>query len=193
MPRILPIAVLISRGGTTLRNLIQKVQAGELPVEIQLVISSNPDAAGLQFAHEAGIPIRIVQKTKSISPEAYSDAVFDPCRKANVRYVVMGGFLKHVLIPPDFENRVLNIQPSLLPAFGGRGMYGVRVNEAVLAAGEKESGCTVHFVDNEYDHGPIVLQRRVPIFAGDTPESLQARVFAAECEAYPEALRLLAK
>jgi phosphoribosylglycinamide formyltransferase-1 len=104
----------------------------------------------------------------------------------------MGGFLKHVLIPPDFENRVLNIHPALLPAFGGNGMYGLRVHEAVLAAGSKVSGCTVHFVDNVYDHGPVLLRREVTVMADDTPESLQARVFAAECEAYPAALRLLA-
>ena len=104
----------------------------------------------------------------------------------------MGGFLKHVLIPPDFENRVINIHPALIPAFCGQGMYGLRVHEAVLDYGAKVTGCTVHFVDNQYDHGPIILQRTVEVLPDDTPESLQARVFAAECEAYPEALRLLA-
>jgi phosphoribosylglycinamide formyltransferase-1 len=104
----------------------------------------------------------------------------------------MGGFLKHVRIPPDFENRVLNIHPSLIPAHCGKGMYGMKVHEAVLAAGETVTGCTVHFVDDEYDHGPIILQRQVPVLPGDTPQSLQARVFAAECQAYPEALRLIA-
>jgi phosphoribosylglycinamide formyltransferase-1 len=188
----LPIAVLISGGGTTLRNLIEKIQAGELPVEIRLVISSSPTARGLEFAAAAGIPSLVVEKTKGINPEAYSEAVFGPCRKAGVRYVVMGGFLKHVLIPRDFENRVLNIHPALLPAYGGKGMYGHNVHAAVLSAGETETGCTVHFVDNEYDHGPVILQRRVPVEPGDTPEVLQARVFAAECEAYPEALKLLA-
>ena len=191
MSAMLPIAVLISGGGTTLRNLIEKIQAGTLPVEIRLVISSNPDAAGLRFAEAARIPTLVVEKTKALSAEEFSEGIFGPCRAAGVQYVVMGGFLKHVLIPADFENRVLNIHPALLPAFGGKGMYGLRVHEAVLAAGAKESGCTVHFVDNEYDHGPIVLQQRVEVRADDTPAKLQARVFAAECEAYPEALRLL--
>ena len=192
MSALLPIAVLISGGGTTLRNLIETIECEELPVEIRLVVSSNPDAAGLKFAYAAGIPTLVVEKSETKSAEDFSRAVFDPCRRADVCFVVMGGFLKHVLIPPDFENRVLNIHPALLPAFGGKGMYGLRVHEAVLAAGAKVSGCTVHFVDNEYDHGPVILQRQVPIIPGDTPELLQARVFAAECEAYPDALRQLA-
>lgn len=187
----LPIAVLISGGGTTLQNLIEKVEADELAVKIRLVISSSPAARGLAFAAKADIPAIVVEK-KGLTDEAFSEAVFGPCRAMGVKYVVMGGFLKHVLIPPDFENRVLNIHPALLPAFGGKGMYGHHVHQAVLAAGERESGCTVHFVDNQYDHGPVILQRRVPVLAGDSPESLQARVFEAECEAYPAALRQLA-
>jgi phosphoribosylglycinamide formyltransferase-1 len=188
----LPIAVLISGGGTTLRNLIQQVASGALPVEIRLVISSNPQAPGLAFAHAAGIPTRVVEKKRGTRDEDFSQAIFGPCREAGVAYVVMGGFLKHVRSPPDFENRVLNIHPSLIPAHCGKGMYGMKVHEAVLAAGETVTGCTVHFVDDEYDHGPIILQRQVPVLPGDTPQSLQARVFAAECQAYPEALRLIA-
>jgi len=157
-----------------------------------LVISSNPQARGLEFASAAGIRTLVVEKKKSLTPEAYSEAIFGPCRAAEVRFVVMGGFLKHVLIPPDFENQVLNIHPALLPDFGGKGMYGLKVHEAVLASGVRTSGCTVHFVDNVYDHGPVVLQRHVEVRSDDTPESLRDRVFAAECEAYPEALRKLA-
>ena len=193
MSASLPIAVLISGGGTTLRNLLDKIRAGTLPVEIRLVMSSSPTARGLEFAKTAGIPALVVEKSKGRSDAAFSEAVFGPCREANVRYVVMGGYLKHVLIPPDFEKRVLNIHPALLPAFGGKGMYGLRVHEAVIAAGEKVSGCTVHFVDNEYDHGPVVLQLNVEVMPGDTPETLQSRVFSAECEAYPEALCRLAR
>jgi phosphoribosylglycinamide formyltransferase-1 len=191
MPAPLPIAVLISGGGTTLRNLIERIAAGTLPVEIRLVISSSPQAAGLQFAKAAGIRTLVVEKSKS-GPEQFSAAIFGACREAGVRYVVMGGFLKHVLIPPDFENRVINIHPALIPAFCGKGMYGLRVHEAVLQYGAKISGCTVHFVDNEYDHGPILLQRPVEVLPSDTPHSLQARVFAAECQALPDALCLLA-
>jgi phosphoribosylglycinamide formyltransferase-1 len=192
MPALLPIAVLISGGGTTLRNLIEKIQAGSLPVEIKLVISSSPEARGLEYAQAAGIPTLAVEKNKSSSPAAFSEAIFQPCREAGVRCVVMGGFLKHVLIPPDFENRVVNIHPALLPAFGGQGMYGLKVHQAVLDAGAKATGCTVHFVDNQYDHGPVILQREVPVEPGDTAETLQARVFQAERALYPQALNLLA-
>jgi phosphoribosylglycinamide formyltransferase-1 len=192
MAALLPIAVLISGGGTTLRNLIEKIQAESLPVEIRLVISSSPTAKGLQFANAAGIRSLVIEKKKGLTDAEFSKAVFGPCREAGVRYVVMGGYLKYVLIPPDFEKRVLNIHPALLPAFGGKGMYGHHVHEAVIAAGEKESGCTVHYVDNVYDHGPVILRRKVEVKPGDTPEMLQARVFEAECQAYPEALRKLA-
>ena len=104
----------------------------------------------------------------------------------------MGGFLKRVTIPEDFANRVVNIHPALVPAFCGEGFYGHRVHEAVLEYGAKLSGCTVHFADNQYDHGPVILQRAVPVLDDDTPETLAARVFEAECEAYPEAIRLIA-
>ena len=187
-----PIAVLISGGGTTLRNLLQKRAAGELAAEVVLVISSDPDARGLRYAVEANIPTCIVQRNACDTPQAFSDAVFSRCREAGVRLVVMGGFLKHVLIPADFENRVTNIHPGLIPAFCGRGMYGHRVHEAVLDYGVKVSGCTIHFVDDHYDHGPVILQRVVPVEEDDTPERLAARIFEAECEAYPEAINLIA-
>ena len=192
MTDLLPIAVLISGGGTTLRNLIARQQDGSLPVEIRLVISSNPAARGLEFAEQAGIRTLVVEQKSQPSAEAFSEAIFEPCRAAGVRLVVMGGFLKHAIIPPDFENRVINIHPSLIPAFCGHGMYGQRVHEAVLASGAERTGCTVHFVDNVYDNGPIILQRTVPVLVGDTPESLAARVFEAECEALPEAIRQFA-
>lgn len=192
MTSALPIAVLISGGGTTLRNLIEKTAAGALPVEIRLVISSSPTARGLEFAKQASIPTLVVEKKKAATDEDFSRAIFEPCRQAGAKYVVMGGFLKHVLIPPDFENRVINIHPALLPAFGGKGMYGLKVHQAVLDAGAQTTGCTVHFVDNQYDHGPIILQRSVPVQNNDRAETLQARVSEAEREALPEALGLLA-
>jgi phosphoribosylglycinamide formyltransferase-1 len=184
--------VLISGGGTTLRNLIRKIGAGELNVEIALVVSSSPKAGGLRFAAEANIPVQVVRRRDFDSDQAFSDAIFDGCRQAGVDLVVMGGFLKQVTIPEDFTNRVVNIHPALIPSFCGHGFYGHRVHEAVLEYGAKLSGCTVHFADNEYDHGPVILQRAVPVMDDDTPESLAARVFEAECEAYPEVLRLIA-
>ena len=186
------IAVLISGGGTTLRNFIEKIAAGRLPVEIALVVSSSPTARGLQFAEEAAIPIAVVERKAFDSQDDFSRAIFDRCRQARVDLVAMAGFLKRVTIPDDFAGRVVNIHPALMPAFCGEGFYGHRVHEAVLEYGAKLSGCTVHFADNQYDHGPVILQKAVPVLDDDTPETLAARVFEAECEAYPEALRLLA-
>lgn len=189
----LACAVLISGGGTTLRNLIEKIRAGRLAAEIKLVVSSNAEAGGLRFAREAGIPAQVVQRRDYPSRAAFSQAIFDLCRQAGVDVVVMAGFLKQLSIPEDFTLRVLNIHPALIPAFCGKGFYGQRVHEAVLDYGAKITGCTVHFADNEYDHGPVVLQKAVPVLDDDTPQTLAARVFAAECEAYPEALNLMAQ
>jgi len=187
------IAVLISGGGTTLRNLIEHVAAGRLPVEIALVVSSRAGAGGLRFAAEAGIPAAVIERKAFADDAAFSRAVFNRCRAAGVDLVVLGGFLKRLVIPDDFAGRVVNIHPALVPAFCGEGYYGHRVHEAVLEYGAKLSGCTVHFADNQYDHGPVILQRAVPVLDDDTPETLAARVFEAECEAYPEALRWIAE
>ena len=189
----LPIAVLISGGGTTLRNLIQRVDAGRLDVDIRLVISSSSRATGLRFAQDARIETQVIRLRDFEAEGAFSEAIFSACRGAQVELVVMGGFLKHILIPPDFQNRVINIHPALIPGFCGKGFYGLRVHESVLEYGAKVTGCTVHFVDNQYDHGPIILQRVVPVQEDDTPEDLAARVFEAECEAYPEALQWIAE
>lgn len=186
------IAVLISGGGTTLRNLIEWIDQGRLCVEIALVISSSASAAGLQYAADADIDRVVIPGNENETPEAFSQAIFAPCREANVDLVVMGGFLKHVLIPSYFENRVINIHPGLIPAFCGKGYYGLRVHRAVIDHGVKVSGCTIHFVDNEYDHGPIIMQRSVEVAEDDSPESLAARVFKAECEIYPQAIGLIA-
>ena len=188
----LRLAVLISGGGTTLRNLLERIKAGRLAAEVVTVISSNPAARGLEFARAAGIPAHVVERSSYADLAAFSEAIFAPCRDADAQLVAMAGFLKLVEIPPDFAGRVLNIHPSLIPAFCGQGFYGHRVHEAVLAYGCKVSGCTVHFVDNVYDHGPIVLQRAVDVRDDDTPKSLAERVFAAEREAFPEAIALYA-
>jgi len=188
------IAVFISGGGTTLRNLIERQRTGSLPVEIVLVLSSHPHARGIDFAKEAEIPTLIVSQRRSLGDaDSYSSAMFQPCRDAKVDLVVMGGFLKHVLIPEDFQGRVINIHPSLIPSFCGHLMYGRRVHAAAIEHGVKVSGCTVHFVDNHYDNGPIILQRACPVLDDDTPDSLARRVFAQECEALPEAIRLFAQ
>jgi phosphoribosylglycinamide formyltransferase-1 len=188
----LRLVVLISGGGTTLRNLIRKIEAGQLDAELRLVISSDAQAKGLEFAKAAGIKSQVIDPADFTDRSAYSAALFDACRAPDPHVVAMAGYLKLVPIPADFENRVMNIHPALIPAFCGKGYYGERVHRAVLEYGAKMSGCTVHFVDNVYDHGPVILQRAVPVLDDDTPTTLAARVFEAECEAYPEALRLFA-
>lgn len=190
---LLPIAVLISGGGTTLKNLIDRKSKGLLPVEFRLVVSSNPEARGLEFAKEAFIPTGLVRKKDFTDGQAHSQAMFEAIRKSGAELVVMGGYLEHLLVPADFVNRVVNIHPSLIPSFCGKGMYGLRVHQAAIDFGVKVSGCTVHYVDNQYDHGPILLQRTCDVLEGDTAESLQKRVAELECEALPEAITRIAR
>jgi phosphoribosylglycinamide formyltransferase 1 len=187
----LKIAVLISGSGTTLKNIIDKIESDSLDVDLRLVVSSSASAAGLRFAEQAGASSEVFLNRDFRDVEKFSDAIFESCRAAEVDLVVLGGFLKILQIPDDFLNRVINIHPALIPSFCGRGYYGHHVHEAVLDYGCKVSGCTVHLVDNEYDHGPVVLQRTVPVLDDDTPETLAARVFEQECVAYPEALALI--
>ena len=190
LDRPIRLAVLISGGGTTLVNFLKKIKADELNAEVAVVIASREGIAGIERAHEAGLACEVIARKTFDSVESFSTAIFDRCREANVDLVTLAGFLSLIRIPPDFERRVLNIHPALIPAFCGKGFHGHHVHEAVLARGVKLSGCTVHFADNEYDHGPILVQRAVPVLEGDTPDSLAARVFEAECEAYPEAIEL---
>jgi phosphoribosylglycinamide formyltransferase 1 len=192
----LKLAVLISGSGRTLKNFIDLAAEGDLPIDIPLVVSSTAKAGGLRFAAEAGIPTQVIRREDYPAGPAgdkpFGEAVFAACRAAAVDYVAMAGFLKLAPLPDDFAGRVLNIHPALIPAFCGPGMYGQRVHQAVLDAGVKVTGCTVHFVDNEYDRGPIIWQQPVPVFDDDTAESLAARVFQTEKEAYPHVLKLLA-
>jgi phosphoribosylglycinamide formyltransferase-1 len=192
----LKLAVLISGTGRTLKNLIDLAGEGELPVEIRMVISSAAKAGGLKFAEDTGIPTRLIARgdfsAGAAGDKAYGDAIFSACREAGVDYVAMAGFLKLAPVPDDFIGRVVNIHPALIPAFCGPGMYGDRVHQAVLDAGVKVTGCTVHFVDNQYDAGPIIWQQPVPVFDDDTAETLAKRVFEVEKEAYPHVLKLLA-
>ena len=190
--RPIRLAVLISGGGTTLTNLVAKMQSGVLSAEIPLVIASRSDCSGIQRAAEAGLRCEVLQRKSFANVGEFSAAVFLLCREAQVDLVICGGFLSLLDIPTDYSGRIMNIHPALIPAFCGKGMYGHHVHEAVLVRGAKVSGCTVHFVDNEYDHGPIILQRVIPVAENDTPEALAARVFAAECEAFPAAIRLFA-
>lgn len=189
---LLHLAVFISGGGTTLKNLMEKTATGQLNAEIQLVISSSSSSRGLRFAEQGGISHHVIRPKDFTSRDDYSEVMFELCRTARVDLVVLGGFLKQIAVPDDYRHRVVNVHPALIPAFCGKGLYGRFVHEAVLKYGVKLTGCTVHFVDNKYDHGPVILQKTIMVEDDDTPEMLAARVFAIECEALPEALQLIA-
>lgn len=186
------LGVLLSGGGTTLQNLLDRIADGRLDAQVVQVVSNNPDAYGLERARRAGVPTAVIERRGCPSLEEFSRRIFDHFRSSDVKLVCMAGFLQLIQIPDDFKWRVLNIHPALIPAFCGKGMYGHHVHEAVIAAGVKVSGCTVHFADNQYDHGPIVLQRPVPVLDDDTADALAARVFEEECETYPLAIQLFA-
>ncbi|MCC7146687.1 MAG: phosphoribosylglycinamide formyltransferase [Phycisphaeraceae bacterium] len=188
----LRLAVLLSGGGRTMVNLAEKIEDGLLHARIAAVISSRADAAGIQRARERSLHVEIAPRKQLNSTAEFSDVVWKLVRKASADLVCLAGFMSLLNIPDDFVSRVVNIHPALLPSFGGPGMYGRHVHEAVLAAGCKVSGCTVHFCDQTYDTGPIIVQRTCPVLEDDTPDTLAARVFEQECLAYPEALNLLA-
>lgn len=175
---------MISGGGRTLMNLHGRILDGRLRAHLAVVVASRP-CAGADRARAAGLA------TVVLGPDASLEQVVELWRAYRVDWVVLAGYLRKAPVPPEFAGRVVNIHPALLPEFGGPGMYGHRVHEAVLRAGVRESGCTVHLCDDHYDTGPVVLQRRCPVLPGDTPDTLAARVFAEECEALPEALTRL--
>lgn len=190
--RPIRLAVLLSGSGRTLQNLAKVIAGGELDAEILVVIASRRSALGLERAGRLNLPRQLVDRKSYQSPTAFSDVLFKTIRKAEVDLVCLCGFLSLLVIPEDFSGRVINIHPALLPEFGGKGMYGHYVHEAVLAAGRTVSGCTVHHADKTYDTGQTILHRTCEVMSEDTPESLAARVFEQECIAYPEAIRKIA-
>jgi len=187
------LAALVSAGGTTLKNLLDRCADGRLRARVVTVVSSSATAYALERARKAGVPTAVVERKGCASRAEFSEGIWAHCRDAGAELACLAGFLQLIQIPEDFRLRVMNIHPALIPAFCGKGYYGHRVHEAVLAYGAKISGCTVHFADNEYDHGPIILQRAVPVLDDDTPDTLAARIFEQECEAFPEAIRLFAE
>lgn len=178
-PRTPRLGVLLSGGGRTLQNLLDRRAAGKFSADVTCVVGSRPDAYGLTRARAAAVPRY---------HEVEDARIFALLRAHACDLVVLAGWLRLLRIPPDFDGRVLNIHPALLPKFGGRGMHGDHVHAAVLAAGERESGCTVHLCNERYDDGRILRQQRVPVRPEDDVPALAARVFAAECEAYPAAI-----
>lgn len=190
--RVLKLGVLISGGGRTLQNLLDCISGGTLPATVEIVISSRTSAAGIARAERAGIPVEVIPPN-TMGREEFYDKISKTLDQADIDLVCMCGYVRFWRIPERYSGRVMNIHPALLPKFGGKGFYGQTVHRAVLEAGDKLSGCTVHFVDNEYDHGPIILQRVVDVLPCDSVESLAERVFQQEKIAYPDAIRLYAE
>ena len=191
--RTLRLGVLLSGGGSTMVNLQEYIQRGELSAQIVQVISSRPSAAGVQRAQERDLPVQVVARKQFDSASAFSAEIWNLLRSADVDLVCLAGFLSMIDIPDDYVGRVMNTHPALLPSFGGHGMWGHHVHEAVLAAGCKISGCTIHFADDEYDNGPIIIQRSCAVHEDDTPDTLAERVIAEERIAFPQAVQLYAE
>ena len=190
---MLNLAILISGSGTTLQNLIDKINDKTLNANIQIVISSAPDTYGIKRAEQNNIPVAMIQRKGFDNPEIFSNTIINEIEKYSVDLIILAGFLHLFKIPDKYTGKVMNIHPGLIPSFCGKGYYGHHVHEAVIESGVKVSGCTVHFVDNEYDCGPIIIQRVVQVHEDDSPETLAQRVFKEECIAYPEAINLFAE
>jgi formyltetrahydrofolate-dependent phosphoribosylglycinamide formyltransferase len=185
------IAVLLSGGGRTLHNLIEQTASGALRAEIVVAVSSVAGAGGLAVAERAGIPVHTITRRQFASDEDFSASIYRHLAPYQPELIALAGFLRRLRVSPAWTGRILNIHPALLPDSGvaGRGFYGERVHAAVLASQAIHSGATVHVVDDDYDTGPVVLRHPVPVHPDDTPATLAARVFAAECDLYPAAIR----
>ena len=190
------ISVLISGGGSNLQSVIDQMEQGLLlNAKIVQVIASKGDAFGLERAKKHGIPTKVISKVEYPNMEERMQAVLEALDAEETDLVVLAGYLS-ILAPElikKYNKRILNIHPSLLPKFGGKGCYGIKVHEKVVAAGEKESGATVHFVDEGIDTGEIIIQGKVEVLPEDTPEDLQKRVLVQEHKILPEAIRMVIK
>lgn len=192
---MLNIAVLGSGRGSNFQAILTAIQQGRIPgATIRVVISNNSDAGILEIARNNSLPAVHLSHRQFPTEDEFVDALLSLLRVHGVNFIVLAGYMKriHRRVIEAFRHRIINIHPALLPRHGGPGMYGRHVHEAVIAAGDPISGATVHFVDEEYDHGSVVLQKTVSVTAGDTPETLAAKVLEIEHEIYPEAIRRLA-
>ncbi|MBU0951990.1 MAG: phosphoribosylglycinamide formyltransferase [Elusimicrobia bacterium] len=186
------IGALVSGGGTNLQSIIDACESGSIQGEVAVVISSKKDAFALERAKKRNIPAVFIDRKQCKDINEFSQKVSAELKKRNVHLVCLAGFLLKLSpsLVKEYKNRILNVHPALLPAFGGEGMFGHHVHEAVLASGAKFTGPTVHFVDEDYDRGPIILQAVVPVLDDDCADSLGKRVLAQEHKIYPEAIRL---
>lgn len=190
----LRLGFLASHGGTSMRSIVTAIDGGELDADARILICNNADAPALAFARERGMPARHISAKTTGSEDAADTSICAAFKDAGCTWIVMSGYLRK-LGPKTlkaFEGRILNIHPALLPKFGGQGMYGRRVHEAVIASGETMSGITIHLVDGEYDHGAIIAQRDVPVLPGDTVDDLQQRITAAEPSFFVDVLKQIA-
>ena len=185
------IAVFVSGGGSNFIAIHRQIIQGNILGKIVIVFSNNPNCGAIKFAEENSIPIFIINAVRYPNPHTRDDLLLGTCLKAEIDLICLAGFMK--ILPQNivkhYEYKILNIHPGLLPEFGGKGFYGTRVHEAVINTGKRESGATVHFVDEIYDHGPIILQKKVEVMETDTPESLAARVLKLEHELFPEVVK----
>lgn len=193
MERPVRLAVLLSGSGTTLQNFLDRIADGRLPARVVVVVASRSDAGGLERARRAGIPAVAVPRKAFADVDRFNDALHAELQRHEIDLIALAGFLSPFQLRDRYASRVINIHPALIPAFCGKGFYGDKVHRAVLDAGVKVTGCTVHFADDQYDHGPIILQGTVPVLDDDTPETLAVRVHTVENELYPEAIRLWAE
>ena len=184
--------VLLSGSGRTLENFLAKISEGKMGVDITAVISSRPDVKGVDIARENGLPCGVFRRKDYDSIAAHNAAINAWLQPHVPKLIILAGYLCFYIQPDWFRGPVVNIHPALLPKYGGKGYYGDRVHKAVLAAGDTETGCTVHLVDGQYDHGRILGQKKVPVVSGDDVHTLATRVFAAECDLYPEVISKLA-
>jgi len=187
------VAVLLSGGGRTLQNIVDRIDRGKLDARVMVVVSSRPGVKGIERAEKQGIDVHVVPRKEYPDTESFSAAINEILARYDIELIVMAGFLCLYTAPDHLKDSMINIHPALIPSFCGDKMYGHYVHEAVLEYGAKVSGCTVHFADDQYDAGPVIIQRTVPVLDDDTPDTLAARVFEAECEAYPEAIQLFAE
>jgi phosphoribosylglycinamide formyltransferase-1 len=191
----LRLAIFASGRGSNFQAILTAMAAQRLKAQVVLCISNRPEAGALQIARAAQIPAAVIEEKHFVNVSDYETALLEQLVKHEANFIALAGFMRKIPsgIVRQFRHRIVNIHPALLPSFGGKGMYGHRVHEAVLAYGCKVSGATVHLVDEEYDTGTPIMQRCVPVLDDDTPETLAARVLEVEHQIYPEALQLFAE
>ncbi|HET6513390.1 MAG TPA: phosphoribosylglycinamide formyltransferase [Candidatus Kapabacteria bacterium] len=194
-PKPLRLAVLASGQGTNLQNILQKISSGELNgVELALVVSNNSASGAISVAEAADIPVAHISAVRQGSQQAADSELLRVLKAHSIDLIVLAGYMKKIPseVTREFSGRIINVHPALLPKFGGAGMYGIKVHEAVIEGREKESGATAHLVTDEYDEGPVILQERCEVLPTDTPESLSQRVREVEFDLLPKAIQLIA-